>query len=64
MDTEKLDYFFTDLELYLRDGFSPKDAIIETIDDYQYVFNIKPTRKRKCWIVRKIKNLLLKLRKK
>jgi hypothetical protein len=64
MSDEKQDYFFLVLDDYLKSGWTPKDAIIEAVEDYQFVFDIKAQIKRKSWIVRKFKKLCLKLRNK
>ena len=42
-DREKMDYFFTELELLLTEGYSPKRAIEECVARYQYVFDLNPT---------------------
>lgn len=38
--SEKTDYFFAELDSNLIRGLSPKDALIKTVENYQYVYEL------------------------
>lgn len=41
-DSERQDYFFSVLEMHLRDGKSSSQAMVMAVDDLAYVFDLKP----------------------
>jgi len=48
MSKEKIEYFFAQFDCLLENKREPKEAILETAEDYAYVFyNIKPNIKPK-----------------
>lgn len=41
--SEKIEYFFAELDSNLMRGLSPNDALEKTVKNYQYVFEIEPS---------------------
>jgi len=46
--TEEIEYFFADFDHLLKAGRNPREALLETADDYaEVMYDIKPTKKEK-----------------
>ena len=44
--TEGIEYFFANFDYLLKTGRDPREALLETADDYaEVMYNIKPTKK-------------------
>lgn len=47
-NNEEIDYFFAEFDYLLQNGRDPKKALLETAEDYAYVFHdIKPVKNKK-----------------
>jgi hypothetical protein len=47
MSNERLYYFFADLDSYLSEGLPTKEALLRTVEDYRYVFEMPEKPKEK-----------------
>lgn len=36
---DQIEYFFADLDLHIRCGKSPKEALLATVEDYAFVYH-------------------------